>query len=95
MQQKLVVSAQPGPVLSVNKRDRFMQILKQLLHTVGHEEEKIVLAEVLITLRLEGIVGKTLSSQDTKLLHTIKDAILNTPEKREEALVIAQTLLGA
>ena len=75
------------------KHRLFMGVLKNILPYLGSDEGKIVLAQVMITLKLEGIIGKELTTQQKKMLHVLKESILQHPHKKTEALTIARKLL--
>ncbi len=86
----------PEEILSsaLTKHEQFTFILKRLLPMIGTRDTDIVLAEVLLTLKLEGIIGHDLTQEDLKLIHIIRDSVLECPEKKEEALIIAKSLLA-
>ncbi|MBT3260940.1 hypothetical protein HOC37_03140 [bacterium] len=71
---------------------RFQEILKNILPHIGTDEEKVIQAEVLLALKLEGIVGENLTKSDTKLIRIIKETILVDANKKEEALLVAERL---
>jgi|GEM_PF-5864455 len=75
------------------KRYQFETILRNILPYLGSDEGKIVLTQVMIILKLEGIIGKQWSPRDSKMVHFIKESILMTPKKKQEALKLAQNLL--
>lgn len=70
----------------------YKDILKRILPYLGTDEGKIVLTEVMLALKMEGIIGHKLSSKDAKMVHTIKDSILIEPEKKMQALKLADQL---
>ena len=71
----------------------FKSILKNILPYVGTDDAKIILAQVMITLKLEGILGKELTDRQKKMLNVLVDSIINHPEKKSEALSLARELL--
>lgn len=75
------------------KHQLFMGVLKNILPYLGSDEGKIVLAQVMITLKLEGILGKELTDRQKKMLNVLKESILEHPTKKTEALTIARKLL--
>ncbi len=79
--------------VSVEKHAIFKGVLKNILPYIGSDEGKIILTEVMIALKLEGIVGKELNSHETKMVNVIKDAILREPKKKRQALKLAEKLL--
>ncbi len=72
---------------------QFEEILKSILPYLGSDEVKIVLAQVMVALKLEGILGIGMSYSDLKMVNVIKDSILMEPDKRQHALQLAQKLL--
>jgi len=77
----------------VELRHKFQETLRNMLPQLGTDENKIILAEVMIALKLEGLIGKELSSRDTKMVKVIKEAIMETPDKKRQALRFAYRLL--
>lgn len=77
----------------VERRHKFQEVLKNILPYLGSDEGKIVLAQIMITLKLEGIIGKSLTSRDEKMLKVIKEAIMSKPSRKREALRNAYKLL--
>ena len=75
-------------------RDQFEKVVSAILPYLGNNLADIVLLQVLATLKLKGIVGKELSEEDAKLIKSIQEMIMATPEKREEALIVAQKFLS-
>ena len=78
---------------NLEKRYKYLAVLKNILPLLGSDEVKIVLAEVMVALKIEGIIGKSLSDNDSKMVNIIKESILKTPEKKKEAIKFAQKLL--
>ena len=76
-----------------NRRKVYKQILKNILPFLGTDEVKIVLAEVMIALKIEGILSKDISDKDQKMIDVIKESILIKPERKQEALKFAERLL--
>ena len=72
---------------------KFRGVLKRLLPYLGTNEGKIILAQVMIILKLEGILGKTYSDHDKKMVKSIHDSIMRAPSKKSEALSYARKLL--
>ena len=77
----------------VERRHKFQEVLKSILPHLGSNETKIILAEILIALKLEGLVGKTLSTRDTKMIRVLHEAIHGEPTKKRQALRYAYKLL--
>ena len=75
------------------KEKKFKKVLKTILPYLGTNEVRIVIAEVIIILKLEGILGKKLTKKDTEILRTLKDSIMSEPIRKEQALRYARKLL--
>lgn len=77
-----------------DKQSVYLDALKSILPHLGANEVKIVVTEIMIALKIEGLIGKQMTSRDTKMVHTLKDAILSEPIRRRQALSLAQQLLS-
>ena len=76
-----------------SRQEKFVSILKQLLPQLGKDTDKIIHAQVMLTLKLEGVIGKKLGDDDMALIDLIKDSILESTEKTEDALLVAERIL--
>ena len=74
-------------------QQRFELVLKNVLPYLGSDEAKIVLAEVLIALKIEGLITNQLTVRDTKMVKAIKESIMILPERKKQALQYAKKLL--
>jgi hypothetical protein len=77
----------------VERQHQFQEILKSVMPKLGTDENKIILAEVLIALKLEGIIGNGMTEKDGKMVRVLHEAIIQTPEKRKKALRLAYRML--
>lgn len=75
------------------QHDKYTDILKQVLPYLGKDLDKIIFAQVMLALKLEGIIGKDLTPQDSKMIDIIKDAILSSDERTEAARLVAERIL--
>jgi len=75
------------------KHNQFVSILKSVLPYISSDEGKVVLAEVMIALKVEGIIGAELNSKTEKMVNVISQSIMKQPGKKKEALRFAQKLL--
>ncbi|MFT5171826.1 MAG: hypothetical protein ACI9BD_001604 [Candidatus Marinamargulisbacteria bacterium] len=91
----LFLDSSDSPLLptDVERQYQFQEIFKNILPYLGSHDGKIVLAQVMIALKLEGIIGKELGDQDYEMLKVVKDAVLAEPIQRQRALKWAQKLL--
>ena len=74
---------------------KFILTLQQVLPHLGKDETKIVSALIILALKLEGIIGKEISDQDSQLIEILKDCVFGDKEKHESALSIAEKLTNA
>jgi hypothetical protein len=85
---------EPGRNLPVTQKHKlFQSALVYFLPKVLGNDNNIVLLEVLLALKLEGLVGKELSEDDVRLIRIIQESILASPAKRLEAIKMAQVLV--
>lgn len=75
------------------KHRDFFQIYTQLLPSIGTSDSDRIVAQIIIILKLEGLIGETLSDRDIQLIHTLKHTVMNSPHNREFALSLAKTLI--
>jgi hypothetical protein len=76
-----------------DKHDQFVSILKTVLPYIGADECKIILAEVMIALKVEGVIGTEMTAKTEKMVNVISDSIMKQPAKKQEALKFASKLL--
>ncbi len=77
----------------VEREYKFQEVLRIVLPHLGTNEGKIILAQVMIALKLEGLIGKDLSGTDSKMVKAIHESIMVEPQKKKEALRYAQRLI--
>ncbi len=70
----------------------YKKMLNNLLPQIQPDEDSIILSEILLSLKLEGLVGKDLSPEELKLVYLLKDLIKDLPDKKAEALRIAKKI---
>jgi len=75
------------------RHEKFVSILKRVLPQLGQNTEKIIQAQVMLTLKIEGLIGKELSEDDMSLVQLIKDSILESEDKTQDALSVAQRIM--
>ena len=80
-------------IAKTDRHDKFKKVVSTILPYMGDNVGNIILLQVLVTLKLEGLVGQELSPEDARLIKSIQEMVLSTPEKREEALIVAQKYL--
>ena len=79
--------------VSAEKHYLYKGILKNILPYLGSDESKIVLTQVMVALKLEGILGQELKNRDIKMVNVIKESILQEPKRKKMAMKLAQKLL--
>ena len=73
--------------------EKYVHILKQGLPHLGKDQDKIIYAQVMLALKLEGIIGKELTDEYSDMVDTIKNSILSDKERTESALLVAERIL--
>ncbi|NQY73301.1 MAG: hypothetical protein HRT90_00905 [Candidatus Margulisbacteria bacterium] len=91
--QAIKLELNPFGIQKEKTYKQFQTVLKNILPHIGRDEEKIIQAEVMLALKLEGVIGKELSSEDSKLINIIKDSILLTEGQKEQALMVADRMM--
>ena len=76
-----------------SQHQQYIELLKNVLPYIISDEGKIVLAQVMIALKVEGIIGRDLSLKQRKMVNIISEAILTEPQKKQAALRFAKKLL--
>ena len=77
-----------------NESEKFKNVMQSIIpHMTGHPP-KVILAQVMIALKVEGILGDSLTEQDITMIKVIKDSIMANPEKKAEALLQRQQLVS-
>ena len=70
----------------------FIQTLQNVLPHLGKDESKIVSALIILALKLEGLIGKEISNDDSKLIEILKNMIMTNESRKESALEMANRL---
>ncbi|NBV41435.1 hypothetical protein EBR96_01515 [bacterium] len=76
-----------------DKHDQFVNILKVVLPYISTDEAKVILTQVMVALKVEGIIGQEMTAKTTKMVNVISESIMNQPARKREALNFAQRLL--
>lgn len=79
---------------SETKQDLYLRVLKSVLPHVQNDVDKLISAQVLLALKLEGLVGEELKAQDISMCEILKDSIKGSPVRRREALQLAHGLIN-
>ena len=70
----------------IQKEDIVKKIMTLIAPKLENQPGKIIAAQVLTTLKLEKIIGKTITQADATMLKTVKDSILANPTKLQTVL---------
>ena len=72
---------------------RYETVLKNVLPQLGTNIGRIVLAQVIIALKIEGLLGQTIDKYSRNMVESIHEAIMITPKKKREAIQYAKKLI--
>ncbi len=81
------------PVTRYQRQKKLESIYKAMLPTLGSDPSKLVMAQIMITLNLEGVLTEELSDKELDMLRTISESVMSHDERREKILKLAQHLL--
>lgn len=76
-------------------RDKFTGILKHLLPAIKEDREKVVYAQIMLALKLDGVIGEEISEKDERMIRTIQESIMSSQENTERALLVAERIMGS
>ncbi len=65
-------------------------LLGTVMPQLSGDEDAAIIAEVLLALKMEGILGEQLTAADHKLVKMVADAIRCSDDKKEQALILAR-----
>ena len=77
----------------VERQVQFKSILRELMPHLDNNIEKIIMAQIMISLKLEGVISDNITDEQSQMIQVIKDAIIHSPEKKKQALQFAYNLL--
>ncbi len=77
-----------------DKHDQFISILKTVLPYISSDEGKIILTQVMVALKVEGVIGQEMTPKTAKMVNVISESIMKQPSKKKEALKFANKLLN-
>lgn len=77
----------------VERQVQFKSILKDMMPHLDGNIEKIVMAEIMISLKLEGVITEKITPDQSHMIRVIKESILTSPEKKSQAMKFAYDLL--
>ena len=63
--------------------------LKFILPNI-HDEDKMIMMNIITALRLEGTLGDVISDKDQHLIQCVYESIMANPEKKESVLSIIE-----
>ena len=70
----------------------YEEALSRVLPLVGNLQEESIFAEVMIALKLDGIIGETLNDQDFELIDVISESILEGKQLDDAELLRQRAL---
>jgi len=86
---------QGGADKAPSNHSKYIEILKGILPYIQSDEAKVILAQVMIALKVEGVIGEELTPQSKKMVTVISRSIMDQPTKKKEALLFARKLLSS
>lgn len=72
------------------KHSQFDSVLTHIIPHLGGDVNKTALLEVMASLKLEGLIGESLTDSDRALLRTVYQSVIDSPEKKDEAISLAE-----
>jgi len=75
------------------RQAKFEEIFRSVGPHIDTQPAKLVMIQLMISLRMEGLIGKELTEKEMKMLRVIHDSVMLNHEKRHDALKLAQRLL--
>lgn len=94
MSQEIVpVDSVSGAMTHFERQQKFEEIYRSLLPHLGSHIGKSVMVQTLITLKLEGLLGNTLTDSDLKMVKAVQESVMNDEERRGQAVRFSQRLL--
>lgn len=88
------VQHEEGAQRASSNHSKYVEILKGILPYIQSDEAKVILAQVMIALKVEGVIGEELTPQSKKMVTIISRSIMDQPTKKKEALLFARKLLS-
>jgi hypothetical protein len=79
--------------LIANRRQLLEVILKDVVGKIGSDPKKIALAQVLISLKLEGVLEKQLTPEQYKMVKVITEGMLEDPDQCVEIEKLIKKLI--
>jgi len=73
------------------KQLKFEKVMQRILPQIPIHSDKIVLAQIMIALMIEGIL-KSPGEKEKKIISIIKNSILKDPEKYDKAFKMAKKM---
>lgn len=72
---------------------KFRQAMDRIRPQLSGQEEETVITEIILALRLEGLIGKDMSEREVGLVNMLTDAVLKNKTIKDEALKVALKLV--
>ena len=78
----------------VERNIQLETVYKKMLPHLGDHGGKLVAAHIILILKLEGVIGETLTDDDMKMVEEIKEKLLGDPVLRKETLANIEKIMG-
>jgi hypothetical protein len=75
------------------RQKKMETIYKAMLPKLGTNPATLVMVQLMITLKLEGVLTEDLSDKELSMLRTISESVMSNEQRRTKALKLAQRLL--
>ena len=80
-------------MIQEKKTQKYSHLIKEIFPFIETQEELLVFTQVVSALLIDGKIDeKKLSLENADLIKKIQESILNSPQKRKEAQIIARKL---
>ena len=78
----------------IERNIQFETVYKRILPGLNNHGGKLLAAQLMLTLKLEGRIGKNLSQRDIDMIESIKDNLLEDPTMCKQATALISQLRG-
>ena len=93
LDKDLNLSSELEPAFPIQTNEKFISVLEKILPHIGNNDEKIISAQIMLALKLEGVIGQDMTERDSQMVQIIKDSIMSSEDKKESALMVAERII--
>jgi hypothetical protein len=94
MSQEIVpVESENTEMTHFERQQKFEEVFRSMLPHLDSHIGKSVMAQTIITLKLEGLVGEELTESDLKMLKAVQESVMQDDERRNQAIRFSQRLI--